>query len=378
MQNYEIIDMLKERQLAASGFYEDNKKMLQKVLDEEYERDVKKMAEFNAEFWESRARETAMLQDIRRAQRNQMAEDQVVANAPKIRNWLKAVEAGTCGSHKSLNNCKKTLIRYVLRTLPRECSTLVSLDICWCEIDDSTAQMVGALIGSNNYLKVLDLSHNDIGSAGLQEIAKGVQRNDTLHSLTLDHNPVMKDEAGATSMLGIDALCEAVRLSPKLQRLNLLMTGVTKDAGAAIVTACQYSDTLLIVNVPLHAMTLQVQEQLAEKLSENRQLRDQAKRDERARRLEEAKEARDRELQAAKEREKNKAEQWVRDQAERRLMERRKQAWDELQRRTELQSAQIVEKHVAMLQALQGGTGKKKKKRRKKRKGKRKARKKKK
>ena len=119
---------------------------------------------------------------------------------------------------------------------------VVHLDIGFNEIGDEGAIILGKFLLDNKcFLQGLNLRYNDIGPAGCQEIAKGLQMNETLRSLGLDGNKF--------GNVGGLAIAGALQVNYTLEELNLNDTDLTNQSIIAFTTVLKANNTLKVLNL---------------------------------------------------------------------------------------------------------------------------------
>ncbi len=106
--------------------------------------------------------------------------------------------------------------------------SLLTLDLKSNDIRGGVTQLAHAL-KKNRTLKVLNLSDNNVDSAGLMAIADALKYNPVLETLDLSHNPCSGPELG-----GINALRIAFTLNFNLKRLFLNDTDLTSEGAIAL------------------------------------------------------------------------------------------------------------------------------------------------
>lgn len=114
--------------------------------------------------------------------------------------------------------------------------------------DHVVALQVGTCLKTNKGLQRLDLDHNQIGPKALAAIAVGLQSNDTLVSLSLEHNPLTgelpaggsgTDDSSLVDLSGVAALSEALKTNTSVKSLNLFQVGLTQNGGTLVMQAVE-------------------------------------------------------------------------------------------------------------------------------------------
>jgi len=106
------------------------------------------------------------------------------------------------------------------------------IDLSYCELDDTDAPALAALLGSNSALSVLDLSHNVLGATTLEALASIEVAPPCLRRLDLSSNGLLGADAG-------DALRRLTALCPALRELALSFNKLSDDGGVKLAEACR-------------------------------------------------------------------------------------------------------------------------------------------
>ena len=116
-------------------------------------------------------------------------------------------------------------------------SFVTCLDLGYNVIGDEGAKLIGNFLKDPKvFLKKLVLSYNDIGHDGCQDIAVGLQMNETLRSLALDGNKVGR--AGGLAIAG------ALQVNYTLEELDMNNTDMNNQALVAFTTVLKANGTL--------------------------------------------------------------------------------------------------------------------------------------
>jgi hypothetical protein len=259
----QLQEELVSRGLKPSGFPEDDMKTLQKIFNAEFEAEKEtKMAERREALKKRRAEEEALkMQRILEKQKRE--EEEAVAQSPLISLFIDQLKSNTTAPDLVLRE-KPTAIRaFVKAAIASNNTSMHCLDVIGCNLGDDVGVEIGALIRVNKGLKKLDLDQNLFGPKTLAAISLGLQSNNTLQTLSIEHNRLTGEaqysqaavaaaadeaEPGATKnpikdeylpdLTGIAALTTTLKeINRSLSTLNLFQTGVTETGGHLIADA---------------------------------------------------------------------------------------------------------------------------------------------
>lgn len=119
---------------------------------------------------------------------------------------------------------------------------VTAVDFSHNNLGDAGAEVVARLLIHNKNIVSVNLSHNDIGDAGLVVICRAARRHATLQSINFAANPV--------SDAGLSELARLVQLSPCIAEVVLLDTEVTVRGVLSFCEAMAMNTSLLYVSLP--------------------------------------------------------------------------------------------------------------------------------
>ncbi|XP_068670283.1 protein NLRC3-like isoform X2 [Montipora foliosa] len=145
-------------------------------------------------------------------------------------------------------------------------STVTSLQLWECNIDDASATALAELLRENSTLESLDLPHNAIGEVGADTLAKGLKENSTLAWLYLSNN--------AIGEVGADVLAKGLKENSTLELLDVSDNAIGDVGADALAKGLKENSTLIDLNLSNNAIGDVGANALAEGLKENSTLTD--------------------------------------------------------------------------------------------------------
>ena len=143
--------------------------------------------------------------------------------------------------------------------------TLRELHIPNIQMSDNGASALARLLHNNNSLKVLDVSHNDIGVAGSKALlAQGICTWNDLQVLKISHNSLRA--------AGSEALAEALLTNNSLQVLDISYNGIRVAGSKALAQALYTNSSLQRLDVSGNEIGDNGVQPLAEALHANKTL----------------------------------------------------------------------------------------------------------
>lgn len=300
--------------LSRTGFFEDDAKILQKALNEEFERNRmelvrKKVVEMREE---ERAEEERRQRE--HAARLAQEEEDLLAREPGTVYTLGLVQRNATPRDLSLR-VNAVGCRILLRALQANTS-VQSLDLADNGLDDVCGEYVGDMLARNTTLLRLSLEGNDLGAKSAAHIGRALEVNHTLQHLSLESNPLGRD--GQQARTGLEALARGLARNRALRAAFLFRTELGAQGAHTVVQALEDNHTLTVLDLGATGVTTRDQEALDAKLSANRELFDAHLRERRAERRKLRSEEQARREEEEAERKRQEEEDWLEEQRRKR------------------------------------------------------------
>uniref|UniRef100_A0A7S1GBD9 Uncharacterized protein n=1 Tax=Bicosoecida sp. CB-2014 TaxID=1486930 RepID=A0A7S1GBD9_9STRA len=304
-------DELEKRGIKPTGFPADDIRLLQARFDQEWaaekqERDAKRFAA-----QQRKQAEEAELRKRRLLERQRAEEEDAVNSDARVRFWIDLVKDNATPADTVLR-VSPVATRAFAKAL-RDNTSLVTLDLCRCELKDDVGIELAKVLMTNASLRKVELGDNLLGPPTAAAMGEALSGNHSLTSLSLAHNALTANES---DFKGVEALAQMLQRNTALTHLSLWHTGVGRDGGVALARAMGSNLTVLMLEVaPADNMALTETSALCAHLSRNRGRAESARlraREELARKLVADKEAAER---AAAESKRREEEEWIREQA---------------------------------------------------------------
>eukprot|EP00750_Incisomonas_marina_P033182 INCI9605.2.p1 GENE.INCI9605.2~~INCI9605.2.p1 ORF type:complete len:440 (+),score=81.84 INCI9605.2:127-1446(+) len=368
MPSFEIMEHLRKRGCVPTGFYEDDKRQLQLLFDEDYEKQKLTrqayMAHVNANRKANFTREFAE----RKRARDVMETSTALKNNPRVPVWLDLVKSGRSSPFMCWNSIKRPLVRHISVQLPVT-SKLIGLEFCRCNINDEICEFVANMLQSNRSLRQLDLSENSIGAAGLFKLAKALEVNDVLRFIGLQGNPIrMSPDSSEPTESGVRALGDMLRVNNTLVRLDLLNTGLGAESFSCLAEALRSNSSVLILDADTSVSSLTDARniKLALATNQHKEKLELAKKS-KMRLKEKRVEVREKKLVAEKV-EEERMSAWIENARRTRIQDRKRLLQEEREKQLRLAAERREAARLAMEAAMNAASTKKKKKGKKKKK----------
>lgn len=300
--------------LSRTGFFEDDAKILQKALNDEFDRNRmelvrKKVVEM---------RDSARAEEERRQQEHaaQLAQEEkdLLAREPGTVYTLGLIQRNATPRDLSLR-VNSVGCRILLRALQANTS-VQSLDLANNELEDVCGEYVGEMLARNATLLRLSLEGNDLGAKSAAHIGRALEVNSTLQHLSLESNPLGHDGQQARS--GLDALARGLTRNRGLRAAFLFRTALGAQGAHTIVQALDDNHTLAVLDLGATGITTRDQEALDAKLAANRELYDAFLKERRAERRAQRSEEQARLDEEEAERKRQEEEDWLEEQRRKR------------------------------------------------------------
>ena len=200
MTQNEIMKNLNVRGIKPSGFWEDDKELLQREFEKEYENRLK----VHADSLEKEAQSLINLAKQRALERleklSKSEEHNALSRRPELKRWLDLVAQNKCGSN-AVFRMRPVFIRVIVKGLPHV-SCLRSLQLSRNKLTHRVGRHIAQMVRVNKSLTQLDLSSNQLGPTTAAELGHALGENSTLKSLDLSSNPITVGNDGR-EMLGV-------------------------------------------------------------------------------------------------------------------------------------------------------------------------------
>lgn len=360
MPSFEIMEQLRRRNCVPTGFYEDDKKMLQALFDEDYEQQKATrqayMAKVNANRKENYSRDFAE----RKQRRDNMEISTALKHNPQVPVWLEQVKKGQCHPFASWNGVKKPLVRHIASNLPVQ-SQLVGLEFSRCKINDEVCDLIAAMLMTNRSLRQLNLGENLIGAAGLQVLAKALRVNDVLKFIGLQGNLLRRNDATEPTDEGVEVFADMLKVNNTLVRVNILNTGLVQSSFALLGDALRQNASVLIVDMDTTPVSLSDAKVIKEALLRNQKAERHEEEKRQQQRLIDKRAQQGQLMEEQKQKEAQEELNWVERERKQRVQDRKK-LLEEKRAQERLEEERRKEIAAAKLQLALASAGAKKKK----------------
>ena len=352
--------MLDERGVAPKGFFNDDARTLQKLLDDEH---TARLAELKAEFEarvakkrQTKFRHKHRLQVVKGIREEadvivDAGEDgdltqrlmELHEQAPQVLSIANVLRASPNPSAAG---------RCLAKVLYSRVTSIISLDLSRAGLDDmAVAYVARACRAPGSVLASLDLEGNEAGTKACAQLAETISQCTSLKALSLEGNNLT--EGGVE---GFEAFCEGLR-SSSLTRLSLWRCNLPQKCGPALAEGV--GPSLFLLETGGNLFLEKHLDDIEDSLRANRDARDQAAEEARVLRRKTRKEAKAKaaaDALAAKQRD-------VEEFLARRKQERAEKREQEAKEKAEQEAQALLEREAREKQRLkEAASGKKGKK----------------
>ena len=119
--------------------------------------------------------------------------------------------------------------------------SLTEVNITKCNIDNNYACCLSRVLHSNTRLRVLNVSHNSVGSVGAEAMAEMLRHNTTLEVLDVRHNSV-GDE-------GVLVMAKVLKHNTTLTKLNISHNSIGLKGAREIALMLKYNTPLTVLDM---------------------------------------------------------------------------------------------------------------------------------
>ena len=239
----DLLQEMERRDLQPRGFFADDAKVLQDVLDKEHE-----------QYMESKKMERQTARDLEATQailkyRKKIAETQAREEQEEIdrdieaRTWLLLIQSGRAPAHSRIK-VNDITARLLARHLWSN-STIISLDVGNMKLSDITGAYLARAMKNNHTIAKLDLGENLLGPKTCSVLAESLKVNKSLHFLSLEANQLI-DKNGASC---VKPLYDIISNNSSLRYLNIWRCNIGVEGGRLISDAMVNNSTLTCLDL---------------------------------------------------------------------------------------------------------------------------------
>ncbi|CAH0366250.1 unnamed protein product [Pelagomonas calceolata] len=356
MKMEDLVVEFERRGMHPKGFFNDDARELQKVLDKEFSENLEKLkAEKRAALQRNRMK--AKLQKKRLQLEKQLREEQdAIHDSLDAKAWLNTIK-----NNQTRDACRIECDSIVCRALAKalwSSSSITCLDLSRNGLSDFAGAQLGRMLKRNTSIGTLDVSENRFGPRCCRSVGDALTVNTTLRALNMETNPLTNE---STDQTGVVALAKALGSNTTLTRLNMWRCDLGTAAGAAIADALVANETLIDFDVG-HGGILELDAQrIADRIAHNKRETKAKNKREKAYRDQLAREEAGRKAMADAEEERRLLEVYYQEQRDARALERMV-AMDEERRQRKEAEAKIADELAAKNKAARDAAAKKAKK----------------
>ncbi|GMI05388.1 hypothetical protein TrVE_jg13644 [Triparma verrucosa] len=268
MNSHELRSMLMERGITPKGFEDEDAETLQKILDEDYERDLESKKQERKEARILAAKQ-AGLAKRRQKMDQQLHEEQVeLEKDDRMEFFLQLVKSNTAPSTAriQLNDVTSRSMAKALWTT----NCIVALDVSRMQLSDLAGAYLCRALKNNRSIVKLDLEANLFGPKTCKALADALLTNDVVTHVNLESNLLVKNDAGSHDVTGVAAIADMLCTNKTLLYLNLWRCNVQSEGGHQLVNGIMENQTLIFFEVGNNGLVQSQYKKIAEKLDLNK------------------------------------------------------------------------------------------------------------
>lgn len=239
----DLLQELERRDIQPRGFFSDDAKILQDVLDKEHE-----------QYMESKRIERQKARDLEASQailkhRKTITETQAREEQEEIdhdieaRTWLLLIQSGRAPAHSRIK-VNDITARLLARHLWSN-SNIVSLDVGNMKLSDISGAYLARAMKNNKTIAKLEMGENLLGPKTCSVLADSLKSNKSLKFLSLEANQLI-DKNGASC---VKPLCNIICKNNSLRYLNLWRCNIGVEGGRLMSDAMMNNSTLTCLDL---------------------------------------------------------------------------------------------------------------------------------
>lgn len=239
----DILTELERRDIQPIGFYSDDAKRVQRCFDQEHEEYVKdkRNEALAAKVYE--AKQQAERRKAALLEQEIVDEKKAISNDLQLLSWFNLLSTQSCPRH-----CRIDINDISSRALAKALwsnSRIQSLDVSNMHLSDLAGAYLSRSLQNNICLVKLELGGNAFGSKTLRSLADSLFVNRTLQFLSLESNPLAKDDTREC----ISLFSSALESNTRLTSLSLWRCGLGLEAGRMLSNSISKNSSLISVEV---------------------------------------------------------------------------------------------------------------------------------
>jgi len=239
----DLLHSLERRHIHPKGFFDEDAKVLQVVLDREHD-----------DYMESKRREKQEAKTLEASQRlirrrkalTEIAlkeEKEEMMRNERLMEWFLLIKNGIAPLH-----CRISVNEASARSLSRllwSDSRIVSLDLSNLNLPDASGAFIARMLKNNRSIVKLELGDNMLGNETCTTMAASLRMNSVLQYLSLESNPLTK----AGSVAACEALSTMIRTNNGLRYLSLWRCNIGAEGGRLISEAAKSNSKLTCLEI---------------------------------------------------------------------------------------------------------------------------------
>ncbi|GMH75091.1 hypothetical protein TL16_g06649 [Triparma laevis f. inornata] len=268
MNSHELRTMLIERGITPKGFEDEDAETLQKILDEDYDRDLESKRQERKEARVLAAKQ-AGLAKRRQKMDQQLHEEQVeLEKDGRMEFFLQLIKNNSAPSTAriQLNDITSRSMAKALWST----SCIVALDVSRMQLSDLAGAYLCRALKNNRSIVKLDLESNKFGPKTCSALADALLTNNVVTHVNLESNMLVKNEVGSHDVSGVAAIADMLCTNKALLYLNLWRCNVQSEGGHQLVNGIMENQTLIFFEVGNNGLVQSQHKRIAEKLDQNK------------------------------------------------------------------------------------------------------------
>ena len=234
----DLLHEMEIRNLQPRGFFDDDAKMLQQILDKEHEEYLEMKRKEKLEARELEASQ-AMIRRKKALLEIQLGEEErEIELNRRLDQWF-CLMKNRCPPSSCTVDVNDVSARTLARMLWSD-SIICSLDVCNMNISDSSGAYLARALKNNRSIVKVEMSENRFGHKTCTALADALRVNTTLKYLSIGSNPLTIKNNKAS----VEALVTIVLENTSIRHRGLWRCNIGNEGGRDICDAMQTNNTI--------------------------------------------------------------------------------------------------------------------------------------
>jgi hypothetical protein len=263
LQIADVMYEMERRSMKTSGFQDTDREALQKVFDDEFQKNLESAKALRREQKRRAAQQAGMMKRRMIMEKTIQEEQDELAKNHQIGMMIGIIKDNLVGEMVRLD--VNSVTARALAKVMWVNTSITYLDLSNNDLNDHAGSYIARILSRNKTLKKIELDNNKLGPKTASTFGECLQINTTLTSLSLDSNPLCTIHDSS----GIKGLANALSTNNSLVSLNLWRTGITAEVGSILASAIESNNKILFCDVGHNMINMCDIKKITDKLDDN-------------------------------------------------------------------------------------------------------------